>query len=111
MDFPRVAVDPNPGEGLERMVEAVIGGAITENRALAELASPIYQVHPVAPPHLFVHGMEDPVVPAYHSASLHEKLLQHSISSELHLMPGYGHNLDSPETAAVVDAFFNRHLR
>lgn len=41
----------------------LLGGPLSERTAFAQLASPLHNVHPDAPPFLLVHGTEDKTVP------------------------------------------------
>jgi acetyl esterase/lipase len=59
-----------------------------------------------SPPHLFVHGEDDTLVPPDQSRLMHEALTAAGIRSELMLIPGRGHAMppdDSPEIHRTID--------
>ncbi len=110
-DLARVATDPVPGEGMIELVSGVVGGPLAQHLDIAAQASPITHVRPDNPPHLLIHGADDPIVPAYHATSLYDKMRAAGVDVELLVMPGVGHILDGIETARAVNRFFNRCLR
>jgi acetyl esterase/lipase len=95
-------VDP-PGESRE---ELLIGGLVEDLPGLARAASPVHQVHAVAPPFLLVHGGDDVLVPTRQSRRLHEALDLAEIPNELDVVDGYGHmfpGMPDDELAPIVD--------
>jgi acetyl esterase/lipase len=82
--------------------QSLTGGSREERVGL----SPVTYAGPDSPPHLFVHGEEDTLVPPEQSRLMHEALSAAGVRSELILVPGRGHAMppdDSPEIHRTVD--------
>jgi acetyl esterase/lipase len=108
---------PNPSViagAPDSMVERLLGGPLTERRALAELASPLRHVSAKSIPFFLVHGDADRAVPPRQSVTFHAALRAAGVESTLHVIPGAGHVGDAftqgmPHPA--IAAFFDRHLK
>jgi dipeptidyl aminopeptidase/acylaminoacyl peptidase len=74
---------------------ALLGGPLTEKRALAESASPMTYLNPKnnVPPFFFVHGINDQVVPVQQAKIMAEKLKAFGATPQLLLLPQTGHDL------------------
>ena len=111
-DGPRTLLtETEPGEGLVGLISCVVGGPLAENQTLARAASPTAYVAAHNPPHLIVHGAQDPLVAPWHATVLYEAMQAAGVDVALHMLPDMGHDLDSPETERLVNDFFNRTLR
>lgn len=92
----------------------LLGVTVREDAEKAHDASALYSVSADDCPFLIMHGSEDPGVPLDQSTRLHERLQQHGVSSQLHVVAGAGHGgslFQSPENRELVLAFFTRHLK
>jgi acetyl esterase/lipase len=69
----------------------LLGGPLAERTALARLASPLYQVHPAAPPFQLVHGTEDEIVPFKEAAGFAEALRAEGVRCDVLPVEGAGH--------------------
>lgn len=81
------------------------------NRRAAEAASPITYVNEETPPFLLVHGTVDDIVPSEQSLLLQNALRAAKVRSELHLIPGLGHEMRFELFQDLVVEFFLRELR
>ncbi|MFJ9353041.1 alpha/beta hydrolase fold domain-containing protein [Streptomyces mirabilis] len=125
-----LGVDPaDPAWGL-------LGGPPSDRAAAAVEASPVRQVHPGVPPVLILHGDADLLIGPAQSRRLHETLVAAGAESHLLLVHGADHGLLNtgawelnPMTAtvrsshfpdaegsvrltpALIERFFDRHLR
>jgi len=99
-----------PGSPESRLV----GGPIQEKpyRELAAKANPIPYVTKDAPPHLIIHGDQDPLVPHHQSELLFAELQQHGVPVRFHTIKGAGHGqgFGGKEIAGMIAAFFDHHL-
>jgi acetyl esterase/lipase len=92
----------------------LLGGTVAENRDKATRASPVTYVTEDDPPFLIVHGTNDPTVAPNQSELLHAALKRAGVESRLHLIDGARHGgpeFNAPAIRAMVDAFFDRHLK
>lgn len=92
----------------------LVGGAIQENKAKVAVANPITYVSRGDAPFLIVHGDADPLVPFNQSELLRDALVKAGVSVTLHPIKGGGHGgtgFDAPEVRAMVEAFFDQHLK
>jgi acetyl esterase/lipase len=89
----------------------LIGGAIQENKEKVARANPITYVGKDSPPFLLIHGEADPVVPAHQAELLNEALKKAGVEVRLHLVKGGGHGVGGKEVNALVDEFFDKHLK
>lgn len=79
-------------------VERFLGGR-AENFSVAEReASPLFQIHPQAPPCLCTHGTEDIVVSLNQSESFVAALCRAGLRADLVKVPGCGHAAAHPNT-------------
>jgi dipeptidyl aminopeptidase/acylaminoacyl peptidase len=68
--------------------------------------SPITYASPTSPPHIFVHGAEDRLVPPQQSRTMHEALTREGVRSELFEVAGRDHAMppeDSEEMHRTLD--------
>jgi acetyl esterase/lipase len=92
----------------------LIGGALPDNKAKADKASPITYVSKGDAPILIVHGDQDPLVPLQQSVDFHAKLKKAGVDAELLVMKGAGHGFrdaQGVEANQKVEAFFIRVLK
>jgi len=89
----------------------LIGGPIQECKEKAAKANPITYVTKDDPPFLIMHGDKDDLVPPSQSEMLHEALQKAGVESTLHVVPGAGHGFGGREIDALVDPFFDKHLK
>lgn len=101
----------NSEKGAKGAVAGLLGGAVTERRDLARLASPVTHVTKDAPPFLIVHGDQDKTVPLEQSELLQEALKKAGVRVTLHVAKGQGHGLSGPELDRIVREFFDRELK
>lgn len=102
------ALDHNAPDSPEAKL---IGGAIKENKAKADAASPITYVSKDDPPFLIIHGDKDMTVPMQQSVVLEAALKKAGVDVTLIIMPGEGHGFKSREPNEAVMRFFDRVLR
>lgn len=89
-------------ETVTEIEHGLTGGTDAERSAL----SPLCYAGSQSPPHLFVHGREDPLVPAAQSVRMHEALRGVGVRSELLVVPDRDHAMppgDSPELHRTID--------
>jgi acetyl esterase/lipase len=89
----------------------LIGGAIQQNKEKVARANPITYVSRDSPPFLLMHGEVDPVVPAHQAELLNEALQKAGVDVRLHVVKGAGHGLGGREVNAMIDEFFDKHLK
>lgn len=109
-DLWRTAIDPVPGMGMIELCSNLIGAPLHANEEKARTASPLTYASPKSVAHLFIHGMEDPIVPDYHSRTLHAAFQRFGVPSEMLLLPGTGHDLPPDALDQPVRAFFLKNL-
>lgn len=96
----------------------LFGGKLTNNRALAHLASPINHVSKAAPPFLIAHGTNDETIPFSHAEVLRDRLkdagtevefikLEHCYHNWSKTLEGEGNEADLNLLALE---FFKKHL-
>ncbi len=106
-DFPS-RIDHNAADSPESIL---IGGAIQENVAKANDASPMTYVSEDDAPMLLVHGDTDPLVPINQSEILDRALGAVGISSTLVRVTKGGHGgFRNPQIEKTLTAFFAKHL-
>jgi acetyl esterase/lipase len=90
----------------------LLGGPITEKRKLAEKASPLNHVKPGMPPYIFIHGVDDVVVPLQQAKTMIEKLEQIGATPKSILLPHTGHDVFVKRQQYVDDVrmFFIKNL-
>lgn len=99
----------------------LFGGLPEHNRELARLASPLWHLDRISPPHLLIHGEMDDVVPVTQARAYVSALRQlGQRHAELIELPGAGHAADTalypgePDPYGLkprVIEFFGMHLR
>lgn len=103
------------GTRAERSPEArLLGHPVGEDRERAKLASPMYHIHPEAPPFIHIHGDLNEVTPIDQTRKFHTALLEAGVTSKFTLVRGAGHNsrriTDHPAIQDRVADFLHRHL-
>jgi dipeptidyl aminopeptidase/acylaminoacyl peptidase len=68
---------------------------VNDPKAISRLRSwsPITHARSGLPPHLFIHGSDDGLVPATHSYRMHSRLTALDVASEYFEVPGGNHGL------------------
>lgn len=97
----------------EPAVARLLGAAPKDNEALAQAASPVFQVDASDPPLLLLHGDLDPQMPINQSHELEGAYERLGLDAELIVVHGAAHGGDafySPENVERVAAFLNAHL-
>lgn len=92
----------------------LLGVTVREDPARAHDASGLHHVSADDCPFLIMHGSKDPGVPLDQSRRLHERLRQHGVESQLHIVDGAGHGgplFQTERSRYVVLDFFNRTLK
>jgi acetyl esterase/lipase len=89
----------------------LIGGPIQENKEKVAKANPITYLSKDSPPFLLIHGGADPVVPAHQAELLNDALKKAGVEVRLHLVKGAGHGVGGKEVNALIDEFFDKHLK
>jgi acetyl esterase/lipase len=89
----------------------LIGGAIQQNKEKVARANPITYVSKDSPPFLLIHGEVDPVVPAHQAELLNEALQKAGVDVRLHMVKEAGHGVGGREVNAMIDEFFDKHLK
>ncbi len=101
----------------EIAMERLFGGLVLENKAKAVRASPLTYVSRDDPPFLIMHGDEDQTIGLGQSQLLYEALKKAGVDVNFNVIKGAGHfGVDgiSPlqnDFAAMMDAFFDKHLK
>jgi len=72
-------------------IPLLLGATPRENPELARAASPLYWIHPGAPPVLLIQGEDDFIVPPVQSERFHARYRAAHLSSELVMVPDAGH--------------------
>jgi len=92
----------------------LVGGPIQQNKDIVARANPITYVTRDSPPFLILHGEQDPSVPVNQSELLYDALKKAGVDVTFHKIVGAGHGgpqFNTPEVRAMVQAFFDRHLK
>ncbi|MDA8745712.1 alpha/beta hydrolase [Rubripirellula amarantea] len=91
----------------------LIGGPILENKDKAARVNPIPYITKDAPPFLIVHGDQDPTVAHHQSQLLYNALKEAGVRVRFHTLEGAGHGngFGGPELDAMVQGFFDQHLK
>jgi acetyl esterase/lipase len=93
-------------------VYKLLGGPVSDNKALARLASPVTHVGPGDPPLLMLHGDADPVVLPAQSKRLLKVYQEADLDAKLIFIPGKKHGwsgASETERAAILE-FLKRVL-
>ena len=101
------------GTEVPTVIADFLGGTREEIPEVYDQASPMTFVSPDAPPFMFVHGMEDAVVPYEQSVMMVEALKKVGVRAELVGIEGGGHGAMpwEAEVRPKVLAFLREHLR
>jgi acetyl esterase/lipase len=97
---------PNSPEG------KLVGGRVSDKKAVAIAASPITYVAADNPPFLILHGNKDPLVPYNQSERLSQALKKAKVECYFVTVDGAGHGgFRNPEVQKRERQFFDKHLR
>ncbi|MFM7272836.1 MAG: alpha/beta hydrolase fold domain-containing protein [Gammaproteobacteria bacterium] len=98
---------PNAELVVQFLTHRVVHETPEQNPALWDLASPVMQIHPDAPPFMLVHGTLDSLAAISDGQLFAQRLRRESKSPVVFLeLPGTEHGFDglhSPRTEAVID--------
>ena len=96
---------------VREVLEALVGGDLSENAEKLTHASPVTYVNRTDTPILTFHGTEDPIVPFAQAKILHKALEDNQIPNTLWPMQGVGHTVADRETIhGKLAAFLNSYL-
>lgn len=96
----------DPREDLNRL----LGGLVRKNLDKAAKASPVSYVSEDDPPILLIYGFRDNSVPPHQGEYFHSLLQQAGVQSDLVLLPGTGHFINSLKIGRRIADFFDQHL-
>lgn len=102
-----------PWNAPEGALCALLGGAASENSALARAASPLFRVSKAAPPFFIAHGADDSLVAVAQSEALFQKLKAAGARVSYRVYLGEEHGLRGArdDVDAHIVRFFERFLR
>lgn len=110
-DLNRLVVDPQFRANPNGDVARLIGGAVAENVAKANFASPIFYVNKDSAPFFLMHGGADTLVPPEQSEIFYAALKKAGVEAHLEIVPGKGHGIIAPpKVAEEIYQFFKAHL-
>ena len=98
----------------ERLLVPFIGAAFDARPELYRRVSPIVYVTKEAPPFLFFHGSEDPLVSPRQSQALADKLKEAGVSAKVIILQGEGHGWRGEKLVQTLEqtlAFFDEQLK
>ena len=105
---------PGAQKDAKHPVAQLLGGAPSEQKEKAALASPVVHIGKDCPPFLIMHGDKDFSVPFKQSEMLNEALKKANVPVTFVKLEGAGHGtkeFQTPEIQKQVEDFFNRHLK
>jgi acetyl esterase/lipase len=107
-DYPSSLDHDAPGSPEGKLV----GGRVSDKKAVAVAASPITYVSKDDPPFLIIHGNKDMVVPYNQSERLSAALKKAKVECYFVTVDGGGHGgFRNPEVQKRQQQFFDKHLR
>jgi acetyl esterase/lipase len=110
-DLNRLVVEPSFRADPNGDVARLIGGAVADNVAKANFASPITYVSKDSAPFFLMHGGADTLVPPEQSEIFYAALKQAGVEAHLEIVPGKGHGIIAPpKVAEEIYQFFRVHL-
>jgi len=107
---------PWPQDRADTAAGRLVGGPVKDRLDVVKRTNPITYITRDDPPVLTIHGAEDEAVPLAQSEGLHEALQKAGVSSELVVLPGFGHSVASiggvpTAVEKQVVPFFDKHLK
>lgn len=96
------------------IMSKMVGGPLTEHKAMLRLMNPMEYVSADDPPFLFFHGDADDLIPISQSEALRDALRTKGVEASLVVMPGAGHGIGSFDRAKLLREsreFLDRHLK
>lgn len=110
-DLNRLVADPKTRADARGDVAKLLGGAVADNVAKANFASPIFYVDKNSAPFFLMHGGADKLVPPEQSEIFYEALKKAGVEAHLEIIPGKGHGIIAPPPVAQeIYKFFRAHL-
>ncbi|HEY4416096.1 MAG TPA: alpha/beta hydrolase [Verrucomicrobiae bacterium] len=111
-DLNRLVSDPKVRADPKGDVAKLIGGAVSENVAKANFASPIFYVSKNSAPFFLMHGGADKLVPPEQSEILYGALKRAGVEVYLEIIPNKAHGIIAPpDVAQKIYQFFQQHLQ
>ena len=104
---------PHKTDDPEGSVYRLLGGAVSENKALAALASPVTHVSAGDPPLFVTHGTADETVLINQAERICDVYRETGLKVAYHPVAGAGHGgpeFKTPEIMAEVTRFLDEHL-
>jgi acetyl esterase/lipase len=92
----------------------LIGGTPTGNQSAYDQSSPVFFVTAQSPPTLLLHGGSDALVPISQSVTLHAKLQQAGVTTQLVTYPNEGHGwvgANMEDSYNKIEAFIRANVR
>jgi acetyl esterase/lipase len=110
-DLNRLVTDPRERADPNGDVARLLGGAVADNVAKANFASPISYVDKNSAPFFLMHGAADRLVPPDQSKILYDALERSGVEAHLEIIPNKGHGIIAPpKVAEEIYRFFQAYL-
>jgi acetyl esterase/lipase len=110
-DLNRLVDDPQDRANPNGDVAKLLGGAVGNNVAKANFASPITYVSKDSAPFFLMHGGADQLVPPEQGQIFYDALKKAGVEVYLEIIPGQGHGIIAPPNVAEeIYQFFKLHL-
>lgn len=115
-DLYALATDASPGKTWDTSLPVsslsiFLSGPATQNKARADMASPITYVSGLCPPILIVHGKADTIVPFSQSEKFAQALQSRNAPVEFVALDGQGHDIEKGVNIETALNFFDRRLK
>ena len=111
-DLNRLVSNPQNRQRLDGDVAKLIGGAVADNVAKADFASPVFYAAKNCAPVFLMHGGRDGLVPPDQSKIFYDALKKSGGDVQLEIVPGQGHGIIAPPAVAEkIYQFFRTHLK
>ena len=110
-DLNRLVDDPQERKDPNSDVAKLLGGAVADNVARANFASPLFYVDANSAPFFLMHGQEDQLVPLQQSQIFYDALKRAGVDAHLEIVPHKGHGIIAPpKVASEIYQFFQKYL-